>query len=93
MQTNILMTSISENFDWGGARTLPPCFLDNFVPEHTEVVPQSRKSFEYINLGKCHQSVPIVEMEKDGLANKMHRDDKYHAVITVGNMVSKVAVR
>ena len=49
MQSDVMMANLSENLD---AKPLVVCFLDDFVPERTEVMLQSRKSIAYVDLGK-----------------------------------------
>jgi hypothetical protein len=76
MQRDVLMTKPSENSDRRGVRPLIPCRLNNFVPEHTEVVLQPRESISYVKFGACLQNVQIIETVTNGLANKAHRDGK-----------------
>ena len=53
MQSDVIMANETENQDRNAVNPSVPCFLDQFVPECTEVMLWSRKSIAYVELGKC----------------------------------------
>jgi hypothetical protein len=60
MQSDVKMANRMENIDRNGVM---PCFLDDLVPQCTEVVLQTWKSIVYgnvkeLNFGKLVQNVP-----------------------------------
>jgi hypothetical protein len=71
MQSDVKMANLSENIESNAVTTLLLCFLDNIVPECTEVMLQPRKSIPYVNLGKCLQTVQMEIGAKD-LASKIN---------------------
>jgi hypothetical protein len=56
MQCDVMMANLFENFDRNAAKHMPPCLLENFVPECTEVMLQSRKGIAYVYLGNASKT-------------------------------------
>ena len=71
MQSDVMMANLSENIDGSAVIRLVPCFLDNFVPECTEVMLQSRKSIAYVDFGKRPQYAQV-EIGAKGSASKLN---------------------
>ena len=58
MQSDVKVPKVFENERISASMSLLHCFLDNFVPECTEVMLQSRKSIAYVELVEFHQNLP-----------------------------------
>ena len=57
MQSDIKMPKVFENERISAMISLLLCFLDNFVPECTEVMLQSRKGIAYVEFDKISQNL------------------------------------
>ena len=80
MQSDVMVVNRSENRERSGVRPLVLwplflCFLDNFVPECTEIMLQSRKRIVYVESGKCPKDLRKADGAR-GCANKMDQDGK-----------------
>ena len=71
MQSDVMMANLFENVDRNVAKPLLLCLLENFVPECTEVMLQSRKGIAYVDLGKRPQNL-IAEIGAKGSASEMN---------------------
>ena len=77
MQSDVIMANQTENQDRSAVRPSVPCFLDQFVPERTEVMLWSRKSIAYVELGKCpHKPKHALLVGMDSLARDVDQDGK-----------------
>ena len=75
VQSDVKMADPSENDYRSAVRPLAFCFFDNLVPQRAEVMLQFRKSFAYLELGKCLQNVQK-GIGAIGSASNMDKDGK-----------------
>jgi hypothetical protein len=71
MQSDVKIVNQIENRNRTGVRPFVLCFLDDFVPECTEVMLQSRKCTAYVELYKCRQMLRVrwIEIASDTLSS------------------------
>ena len=77
VQSDVKTANQMENMDRIAAIPSVLCFLDQFVPERTEVMLWSRKSIAYIELDKCpHKPKHALLVRMDSLARDVDQDGK-----------------